>query len=53
MSGTHGLCAQDGWTSLMFAARSQNPDVVELLLENNAQVNAQNKVTLEFMGVVK
>ena len=35
---------QDGWTSLMFAARSQNPKVVQLLLDNNAKVNAQNKV---------
>ena len=44
MSVIHVLCMQDGWTSLMFAARSQNPKVVQLLLDNNAKVNAQNEV---------
>ena len=52
MSDIHGLCLQHGWTSLMFAATLQNPDVVQLLLENNAKVNAQNEVTLESMRVV-
>ena len=44
MSVIYGLCMQDGWTSLMVAARSQNPEVLQLLLDNDAKVNAENKV---------
>jgi ankyrin repeat protein len=33
----------DGWTPLMFAARSGNADMTQLLLANKSDVNRRNK----------
>ena len=36
------MCLYLGWTSLMHAADKGNTDVVKLLLENKADVNAMD-----------
>ena len=43
------LCSQifqDGWTALMVASQEGRTDVVELLAEHNADVNAKKDVRL-------
>ena len=36
---------QDGWTALMYAARSGHSNVVETLLQHGASVHMQNVVS--------
>jgi ankyrin repeat protein len=36
---------QDGWTSLIYAARSGNTEVVQLLLDKGANMEVADKVS--------
>lgn len=38
------LYAQDGWTSLLLAAKKSHIEVVQCLLDHGADVNAANQV---------
>ena len=40
------VCPQDGWTALHLAAQEGKLDVVRLLTEAQAQVNAQTEVSM-------
>ena len=44
ISSMHIVVIQDGWTALKAAARNGHREVVELLIQHGADVNAKDKV---------